>query len=195
MKAKQVEPGNIKESWRSIIGLLQAKGNSKPRFIIRQLENWPFKRGYNRGRCHFHSDKTPPARKYTHKHKYLSQAYPPDKPNPSQAKNMPTTALDITSRAVPAAALAASLSHMIAAYPSLRRMLSPAVEALAKISATLDQILQELRSQNPSQRLRSFKVLLAAVVEIEEELEDIDVAVDEVVGKVLNEEVARGSYF
>jgi len=38
-------------------------------------------------------------------------------------------------------------------------------------------------------------VLLAAVVEIEEELEDIDVAVDEVVGRVLNEEVARGSYF
>ena len=81
---------------------------------------------------------------------------------------------------------------MIAAYPNLRRMLSPAVEALAKISTTLDRILRELRSQNPSERPRSLKVLLAAVVEIEEELEDIDVAVDEVVGRVLNEEVAHG---
>ncbi|PUU76755.1 hypothetical protein B9Z19DRAFT_1129294 [Tuber borchii] len=105
---------------------------------------------------------------------------------------MPTTALDITARAVPAAALAASLSYMIAAYPNLRSMLSPAVEALAKISATLDQILRELRSQNPPERPRSLRVLLAAVVEIEEELEDIDVAVDEVVGRVLNEEVTHG---
>ena len=189
-------PGNRKENWRSIIGLLQGEHTFEAEVIIRQLENWPFKRGYNRGRCcHFHSDNTPPANKYTHKHKDLPQVYPPDNPNTSQTKKMPTTALDITSRAVPAAALAASLSHMIAAYPSLKHMLSPTVEALAKISATLDQILQELRSQKTSQRPRSFKVLLAAVVEIEEELEDIDVAVDEVVGKVLNEEVARGSYF
>ena len=107
---------------------------------------------------------------------------------------MPTTSLDITARAIPAAALAASLTQMIAAYPSLKSLLSPAVEALAKIGVALDRILQELRSQEPGKRQRSLKVLLAAVVEIEEELEDIDFAVDEVVGRVLNEEVTRGGY-
>ncbi|KAG0638521.1 hypothetical protein HOY80DRAFT_1001726 [Tuber brumale] len=107
---------------------------------------------------------------------------------------MPVTSLDITARAIPAAALAASLSQMIAAYPSLRQLLTPAIEALARICADLRQILSELRSQDPSDQPRSMKALLAAVVEIEEELNDIDVAVDEVVGRVFNEEVARGGF-
>ncbi|KAG0130695.1 hypothetical protein HOY82DRAFT_609227 [Tuber indicum] len=107
---------------------------------------------------------------------------------------MPVTSLDVTARAIPATALAASLSQMIAAYPSQRQLLTPAVEALARICVDLRQILSELRSQDPRDRPRSMKVLLEAVVEIEEELEEIDVAVDEVVGRVFNEEVASRGF-